>query len=51
MEFGDRIPLGVLYYEQKPTYHEKNVVLKQGVPLLDRKTDAKYVNRLIQSYV
>lgn len=23
MEFGDRIPLGVLYYEQKPTYHEK----------------------------
>ena len=51
MEFGDRIPIGVLYREQKRTYHEKSEVLKSGVPLLDRKTDPAFVDRLIQSYV
>lgn len=26
MEFGDRIPLGVLYYEEKKTYHQKRSI-------------------------
>lgn len=39
MEFGDRIPIGLLYRDEKNTYHQKNEVLKQGAPLLDRKTD------------
>lgn len=51
MEFGDRIPIGILYEEQKPTYHQKNAVLKSGGPLLDRKTDLAFVNQLIQSYI
>lgn len=50
MEFGDRIPLGVLYCEEKKTYHQKNEVLKQGAPLFERKTELAFVNRLIETY-
>ena len=51
MEFGDRISIGLLYREEKKTYHQKNEVLKQETPLLDRKTDSDFVNRLIKSYI
>lgn len=51
MEFGDKIPLGIIYREVKPTFHEKNMVLKQGVPLLERKTNHEFVNKLIKSYI
>jgi 2-oxoglutarate ferredoxin oxidoreductase subunit beta len=51
MEFGESIPIGILYRESKLTYHEKNWVLKQGVPLLERQTDPDFVNKLIKSYI
>jgi len=51
MEFGEKIPLGVLYHEDKCTYHQKNVVLQQGTPLLDRTTDPAVMKRLITSYI
>ena len=51
MEFDDRIPIGLLYREDKATYHQKNAVLNQGTPLLDRKTDSNFVNQLIKSYI
>ena len=51
MEFDDRIPIGLLYREDKATYHQKNPVLSQGTPLLDRKTDSNFVNQLIKSYI
>jgi 2-oxoglutarate ferredoxin oxidoreductase subunit beta len=51
LEFDEKIPLGILYREEKSTYHQKNIVLKQGTPLLDRKTDPALMNRLIASYV
>ena len=51
MEFGDRIPIGLLYREDKATYHQKNAVLNQGAPLLDRKADLNLVNQLIKSYI
>jgi 2-oxoglutarate/2-oxoacid ferredoxin oxidoreductase subunit beta len=51
MEFGEQIPIGVLYREEKATYHQKNKVLKQGIPLLERKTETDFVNKLIKSYV
>ena len=50
MEFGEKIPLGILYLEEKSTYHQKNAVLRQGVPLLQRKTDPTLINQLIASY-
>jgi 2-oxoglutarate ferredoxin oxidoreductase subunit beta len=51
MEFDDRIPIGLLYREDKATYHQKNTVLSQGTPLLDRKIDSNFVNQLIKSYI
>lgn len=51
MEFGDRIPLGILYREQKSTFHQKNSVLKSGMPLLDRKTDPAVVHKLIKEFI
>ena len=51
MEFGEKIPLGVLYREEKRTYHQKNAVLQQGIPLLERQTDPILMKRLIASYI
>lgn len=51
MEFGDRIPIGVIYREEKPTFHQKNSVLKGGVPLTDRKTAPDIVKKLIQEFI
>lgn len=51
MEFGDRIPLGIIYRETLPTFHEKNNVLKSGGPLLDRKTEPDTVRRLIRNFI
>jgi 2-oxoglutarate/2-oxoacid ferredoxin oxidoreductase subunit beta len=51
LEFGDRIPIGLLYKEDKATFHQKNVVLSQGTPLIDKKTDLNFMNQLIKSYI
>ena len=51
MEFDEKIPLGVLYREEKCTYHQKNTVLKTGTPLLDQSTDPAVMKRLIASYI
>lgn len=51
LEFGDKIPIGILYKEEKSAYHRKNEILKQGIPLLDRKTDPNTIKTLIGSYI
>ncbi|UCG11782.1 MAG: 2-oxoacid:ferredoxin oxidoreductase subunit beta, partial [Deltaproteobacteria bacterium] len=32
-EWGDRIPLGLLYQSQQPTYEESDPVLGRGAPV------------------
>lgn len=51
MQPDDSIPLGVLYKENKATFHEKNSVLSQGTPLIDLKADPNLVNKLIQEFI
>lgn len=51
MEFDDKIPLGILYRQEKCTYHQRNEVLKQGTPLLDRNTELEVVKKRIASYI
>lgn len=51
MEFGDRIPLGVLYKEQKDTFHQKNTVLKSGSPLIDQTCNLVVADRLIKEFI
>jgi 2-oxoglutarate ferredoxin oxidoreductase subunit beta len=38
LEWGERIPLGILYQVERPTYEEQVVGLKQG-PIATRKLD------------
>jgi 2-oxoglutarate ferredoxin oxidoreductase subunit beta len=51
MEFDERIPIGILYREEKPAYHRKNDVLKDEIPLIDRESDPSIINKMIQSYI
>ena len=51
MEFGDTIPIGVIYREQRQTFHRRNEVLRDGTPLLDRKTDPATVQRFIKEFI
>jgi len=46
MEFGDRIPTGLLYMEEKETFHEKNPVLKGGETLLGHGKNTETVKKL-----
>jgi 2-oxoglutarate ferredoxin oxidoreductase subunit beta len=51
LEFGDKIPLGVIYREEKTDFYERNQVLKTGLPLVDRKTSKEVVQKLIHEFV
>jgi len=51
MEFGDRIPIGVLYERQQPTYHEKHNVLKNEQVLVGRRNDPAMIERYLQELV
>ncbi len=51
MEFGDRIPIGVLYQEEQPTFHEQHEVLKNGQILAGRKNDPELVRELMLEMV
>ncbi|MHB1483480.1 MAG: thiamine pyrophosphate-dependent enzyme [Saccharofermentanales bacterium] len=51
MEFGDRIPIGILYQEEKATYHQKNSVLKSGMPLIDRANDPDIVKKYLMEFI
>ena len=50
MEFGDKIPLGVLYRAEKPTYRDRNPALADS-PLAGRRPDLALVDRLIHSHL
>ncbi len=50
MEFEDRIPIGVLYREERHTFHQNNSVLQSGTPLLDREYDPGAVKQMIHEF-
>ena len=51
MEFGDRIPIGVLYQKEQPTFHEQHEVLRNGQILAGRRNDPKLVRELMLEMV
>lgn len=51
MEGNDNIPIGVIYREEKPTFHEKNKVLSASKVLIDQKTDMAKIQSFIQECV
>lgn len=51
MEFDERIPIGVIYREEKPDFHQKSFALHGKAPLLDRETDSFVINKFIHELV
>jgi 2-oxoglutarate/2-oxoacid ferredoxin oxidoreductase subunit beta len=51
MEFGDHIPLGVIYQEEKRSFHEKNKVLASGVPLVDQQQEGSLIEKYMQEFI
>jgi len=51
MEFGDVIPIGILYREQGMTYEDKHPQLFNGIPLIDKPHDMNSVKALISEYI
>ncbi len=49
-DYCDRIPLGVLYREERPTFHQKHPALRGGVPLVDKVSDPAVVHKLMADY-
>lgn len=49
MEWGEKIPLGVIYRNQRPTFESKHAVLKQGT-LVGSKTDLKKLEQIIDKF-
>ena len=51
MEFGDKRPLGIIYKETKDDYHQRNMVLKHGEALVDKKTDLNVVKGFMKEFI
>ncbi len=51
MEFGDRIPIGVLYERPQPTFHERHNALKDEQVLAGRRNDPALITRYMQEMV
>jgi 2-oxoglutarate/2-oxoacid ferredoxin oxidoreductase subunit beta len=50
MEWGERIPLGILYKEEKEAYHDKIDFLREGAPLVDRVTEIEKVAEFMKEF-
>ncbi|WP_238948698.1 2-oxoacid:ferredoxin oxidoreductase subunit beta [Clostridium sp. YIM B02569] len=51
MEFGDKIPTGILYREDKESFSERNVVLTKGTALIDRPFNPSIIEELTSQLV
>ena len=51
MEFNEKIPIGVIYREEKESFHQKNKILAGREPLVDRKRESSVINDLINEFV
>jgi 2-oxoglutarate ferredoxin oxidoreductase subunit beta len=47
-EWGDRIPIGIFYRKQKPTFEDQLVALKKG-PLFRQKLDPSQIRPLLET--
>jgi len=50
MEWGDKIPIGILYREEKPDFHDKIDFLKNGSPLVDAVIDMEKIKEFIKDF-
>lgn len=50
MEWGDRIPTGILFRQDKPSFHDKLEFLKSGESLVDRPVDLDKVKSYLNDF-
>lgn len=50
MEFDYKIPIGVIYKEEKDSFHDKNFILKDGISLIDKKKDPAALEKLLKDF-
>lgn len=50
MEWGDKIPLGILYKEEKSDFHDKTSFLKDGKALVYRKFDLNKISNFMKDF-
>lgn len=50
-QWGDKIPLGILYQVELPTFHQRNAVLSTGVNLSQTPPDTDAVTQLLHDLV
>ena len=50
LEWGEKIPIGILFREEKPDFHDKVDFLKNGKSLVDRDLDMKKISGFMQDF-
>lgn len=50
MEWGDRIPIGILYQQEKQTFNDKFDFLRVDKPLIDRETPIEKVKSYLKDF-
>ncbi len=50
MEWGDRIPIGILYQQEKQTFNDKFDFLKGDQPLIDKETPMEKVKSYLKDF-
>jgi len=51
MEWNEKIPLGILYKEIKPDFHDKIDFLRDGDALIDKDLDLEKIKSFMQDFV
>lgn len=51
MEWGDKIPLGILYKEEKPDFHDKISFLKNSKSLIDSEAKPKEISKFMNDFL
>jgi 2-oxoglutarate/2-oxoacid ferredoxin oxidoreductase subunit beta len=50
MEWGEKIPIGVIYKEELPTFHDKIDFLRDGAALVDREFDLDNIKGFMKEF-
>ena len=50
LEWGEKIPLGIIFREEKPDFHDKVDFLKNGKSLVDRELDMEKISGFMRDF-
>ena len=50
MEYGPKIPIGIFYQVQRPTYHEQRPTVFDGVPMIEKSLSADKLQALLKRF-